>query len=912
MKRRLLSILLSIMLIVPVNNLEGKALIGLESDNVSSIGNISMNNIDYTATPSNASENNYVEKRAMLSAIDNIMSRKSRVVNNKDIIKNGDEYKLILDAYILEEKIVSKKPIDLVIAIDQSTSMIEKIREKVYMSDMNVNIGNYVAIYQEEYMPVIFDDTMERWCIETANTNFIPVIPKTHENDETGYQIYYESDKLTETKKETLRFINKLREDSEISGMNHRIAIMGIGTSQEITVYTVNNGIGVKFNTMSDSDEKKALVDCSDSIIEKAFDNINENGIREIEMPSRAIFAALRIFDNNILLGEDRENMFIFMYDSVPLNVSDKKFDYITSDWGIEGANNMKSKHNAAFYSIKILSELNEYQEDFDLFMELISSNYKNAENMTKHGDRNEYKTDYYKSVNSILGMGEVFDGMLDDIGVFDEELSPELIKEILSDQFKLSDSEEAIKVFVENCIGMKTLESGEIVYNFGERQEYSQVNIKVSGKEVEITGFDFLENIVGIRMDTAFGSRVVVEIDIEVDSENCFGGNGIFINNIGSGLYSADDLGSRVLISRSDLLAVNVDVDYSVLDVSKHIYISESVDIYELIKESSPYIYDINGNNNKYMDIVYTLYSIEEEKLADLIITNGSILVNEAELGSFKRITDDYMEFILNCQVVLIKPLNEKREPIKVLNDEVESKEFSKDINIYVAKPNVVYSDIKCYLGGTKNLLEGISENVIWEYQGDNEKEMPIGLELDISNMPVLIYEFEISEGNGAIEGNIFIPEAGGVTYINILISIYIGENEYWDISEETIFTGNSDRGYFIEIETCSLILINNTELNNLKSGKSFIVNIKGANGLEYKVVVENQSERVITGLPIGDYTIKEAKDWNWRYMLSDKVNIGTITLKAEEGLNNKEIYLTGKLNSKSWLAIDKILTLR
>jgi hypothetical protein len=914
MKQRLLSILLSIILIVPINNLEGKALFGSESDNSSSLGNISTNDIDYTATPSDSLKNSYIEKRAAVLEIDNVFNRKTRIINNKDIIKNGDEYNLILDAYILEEKIVNKKPMDIVIVIDQSISMVEKIREKIYISNMKADIENYVAIYQDEYMPVIFDEIMNMWCIEIAKADFVPITPKEHENDETGYQVYYETDKLTETKKETLRFINKLRDDNEINGMNHRIVIMGTGSTQGIMVHTLNNGVGVKFNSLEIYDIKAALVDCSDSIIEKALDNINENkDLNESTMPARTILTALKIFDNNILLAEDRENMFIFMHDSPPLNEAETEFDHVTANWAIESAATIKSRHNAAFYSIEILSELNEYQKDFDLFMELISSNYKNAESMTNHGNRNEDKTDYYKSVNSILGIGEAFEGMLEDIGVFEEaEEPPRLIKEILSNQFKLSDSENAVRVFIENCTGIETSEFGEITYNFGERQEYLQANIKISGKEVEITGFDFIENMVGIRMDTTFGSRVVVEMDIEVDSENCFGGNNIFVNNIGSGLYSVDDLGLIMLTSQSDLLAVNVDIDYDVLDVNKHIYISESVDIYELIKESSPYIYNINGNNNKYIDIIYTLYSIEEEKLADFIITNGSVLINELELGSFKRITENYMEFVLECQIILVKPSNEHREPIKVLNDEVENQELSKNINIYVAKPNIIYSDIKCYLGATKNLLEGISENVTWEYRGNNEKEMPSGLELDTLNMPTLIYEFEISEGKGAIDGNIFVPEEGGVTYINILTSINIGENEYWDISEETVFTGNGENGYFIEVETCSLILINNTELNNLKSGKTFIVNIKGANGLEYRVVVEAQNEKAIIGLPIGDYTIKEEKNWNWRYILSDKANLGTITLKAEEGLNNKEIYLTGERNGKSWLAMDKILTLR
>jgi hypothetical protein len=916
MKKRLLSILLIIMLIIPMNNIEGNALAIMDLDNSISTKTIIDDYTRYAATSSDSPEITYLEKRELPLAIDNKFSRKNKTVSNKDIVKNNDEYKLIFDAYTLEEKLKSK---DIVIVVDQTSNMLETIKN-IYLEDMKAVGVRYFALHKGNESMVIFDQNIKKWCIMVptlidGNMGFvyIPIIPKKHENDEGGIQVYYKPNSLDKVKAEILEFIEELRIDSEINGVQHRVAIIGFGFDSNITMYTVNDGVGVQYRLSTDDDLIASLVDCNDDIIERALDNINiddgKNKILNFQVITLAVFRI--IIEFNLLVDDnDREGMFILISNSIPLN-EDNEIDTENASWAVKIAQDIKNE-NVEVYSISVFPNLNEHQDNFDLFMELISSNYKKAEDMEEHGDKNEYKTDYYKQIADNLQIKLVFNEILEDIGIYDIEEPPTFIKEILSNQFNLSDSENAVRVFIENCIGIETSESGQIIYNFGERQKYQQVDIVIKGREIEISGFDFLENVVGIEGDTIFGSRIIVEIDIEIDKENCFGGNSVFVNDIDSGLYRENDAGVRMLVVQSDMLAVNIDIDYSVLDVDKYIYISDSVSIYEIINKSSPYISEINGENNKYIDIKYTLYSMEEEKLADFIITNGSISVSEEELGAFYKITEDHMEFVLKCQIIPVKPLDENREAVKILNEEIESEEVYKSVNIYVAKPKLENLDIKCYLGETKNLLDGISENIIWEYRSDNDKKLPIGIELDTLNIPTLIYKFEIAEGKGIIEGTIFTPKSGGVTYVNILVSVNIGEDEDWDISDETIFVGSNSSGYFINVETCSLILINNTKLNNLKSGKSFVVNIEGNNGLTYRIIVEAKEERIITGLPIGDYVIKEEQGWNWRYILSDESSVGKITLEAEEGLDRKNVYLIGDQNNRSWLAMDKVVTLK
>jgi|GEM_PF-3299779 len=917
MKQRLLSILLIIILIIPMNNIEVNALSMLDLDNSSSIKTTIDDYMSDVATYSNAFENIYLEKREFPSKINNTFSRKNRTVSNKDIIKDNDEYKLILEAYILEEKPKSK---DIIIMVDQTSSMAEMTIENIYIDDMNTEGIRYYALYRDKEEMVIFNETENSWCLMmleiiegNMNIIYIPIIPKMHENDEEGIQVYYKLSRLDKLKKEIARFIYELRIDSEINGMKHRISIVGFTYNNKVTIYTVNDGVGLSHIAATDEDLSDSLVDCDDDIIESALDNIEidyeQNGTVNFEVMMVLAFKIISKF--NLLANDnDRQGMCVFTSNSIPLNIDDE-FDNINASWTIKIAQDIKIE-NIELYSISLLQNVNEHQDNFDLFMELVSSNYQNAESMEEHGDRNEYKSNYYKQVSNVSHVGNIFEEILEDIGVFDIEEPPTIIKDILSSQFKLSADENAVKVFIENCIGSETSNSGEVSYEFGEKQEYLLVDIFIDGKVIEISGFDFIENVVGTDGDTIFGSKIIVEIDIEVDIENCFGGNSIFVNDIASGLYRENDAGIRKLVVQSDIIAVNVDINYSILDVYKYIYISDSVDIYELIKESSPYLYNINGENNKYIDIKYTLYSMDEEVLEEFVIDNGSVLVSEENLGVFDRITDDYMEFILKCQIIPVKPLDENREAVKILNEEIENKEVYKSVNIYVAKPKLENVDIKCYLGETKNLLENISENVIWEYRGDNNNKPPIGLELESLNMPNLIYEFEIVEGKGIIEGVIFIPKAGGETYINVSVSVDMGNDKYWDISEETLFAGSNDSGYFINVETCSLILINNTELNNLKSGKSFVISIEGSNGLQYRIIVEAKDERVITGLPVGSYVIKEEQGWNWRYILSDEANIGTITLEAEEGLDKKNIYLIGDQKNNSWLAMDKVITLK
>ena len=297
-------------------------------------------------------------------------------------------------------------------------------------------------------------------------------------------------------------------------------------------------------------------------------------------------------FNNNIMHYDGSENCTSFIdngmilgvhtLQTLPTSRDSKKFMIVFTDGAPNDCDQPQGAIDIAYIAKKGGAEIytvglsaNSYlPEDLSKmkasqFLSYLSSNYPNAQMNDGHkmiGASKASSDKYFTAANDASGLTDIFTAIGTEIsgGADAEGLTAQTttVIDVVSSDFKLPDGADGsnITLQVAPCTGENETYTGSADrYTFGTAVEatsvFGDINALVGtfdtatntftpeadGKTVQVTGFDFSENYVGIDNNEGtpepHGYKLIISFVIEIE-EDCAGGSNVDTNTDASGIY--------------------------------------------------------------------------------------------------------------------------------------------------------------------------------------------------------------------------------------------------------------------------------------------------------------------------------------------------------------------------------------
>ncbi len=218
-------------------------------------------------------------------------------------------------------------------------------------------------------------------------------------------------------------FVESVKQNAEKSGAEHRISIVGFGSStkpngwprnrsftayENTEVLTVRSGEPVNYNNrkIANAYKNSLMNSVSDySLIMTAIDRIGASGATAAEL---GLKMASQVLESN---ESDRKKIVVFITDGEPTHWDG--FDDNVAYDAVNEAKILKNK-GALIYSIAISNKADpngEISENFNRFLHGVSSNYKEASfNNLGAGSKNN---GYFVSVNDAAALNKTFENII-------------------------------------------------------------------------------------------------------------------------------------------------------------------------------------------------------------------------------------------------------------------------------------------------------------------------------------------------------------------------------------------------------------------------------------------------------------------------------------------------------------------
>lgn len=453
---------------------------------------------------------------------------------------------LTLEAYATGQSQVVQKdvPLDIVLVLDTSGSMDNEISE--YHETYSIsNNGTYYYMdsngqYQQAYYCGGGSTHDGGWYTEKHSNGFFGLgsyhdgtrlTPKTSSADTNGVQFFYTSSQLT--RMDALKTaVNNFAEsvaakakgsDGQYGGeddVNYRIAVVEFASE----AYNLTNGL-------VDMDTSRGLTQ-----VKNAVSGLQAGGDT---YPATGLNMANSIFAANPISGDGQRGRVVVMFtDGYPAESGTDNINYTLCDNAIASAQTSKGTYGATVYTVGIFSGANpnsNIDTNFDYgnrqdavkqlvaanrYMQYTSSNFQNAQSLRNGGEKSS--SNYYLAASDADGLNNVFSSISSTIGGSNATLTDTAtMVDVISEYFQLPDDDQAsLKAYTVPFTG--TDASGN--RQWGTNQTDYTTSIKVDGRKVSITGFNYSDNWVGFHTEngtqTAHGSKMVLEIPIQVKDD--------------------------------------------------------------------------------------------------------------------------------------------------------------------------------------------------------------------------------------------------------------------------------------------------------------------------------------------------------------------------------------------------------
>ena len=771
--------------------------------------------------------------KASPKAVTDVDTNNNGLFTNKTVVPEGDGYKITLESYTKGEVKTAEKnvPVDIVLVLDQSGSMNfnfkgekdgSKERQKAMIGAVNKFIGSVAAKYDKN-----------------ASDHRISIV----------------------------EFRGSSRDDSTI----------------------------LQRWTYADAQGKKNL--------QQIVTNLEAEG---------ATNTAAGVQNAEVLMGKDykyegsnteRQKVVIVFTDGMPTETN--KFDQTVADNAIKSANRLKAPQTTdnpqggcTVYSVGIFTgadpkqlyggktdvpgKKSKWTGDIpagNRFLNYLSSNSSDASSLgLKQIDAEDEKwqisknytldkTGYYLTADNAVDLNNIFQKISENIESSKINLGPDaVLRDVVTKPFDMPANASDIKVYTSDYNGT----------GFGQRVEAPDLTVKMNGKQVEVSGFDYNNNFVSdtAKADETFGKKLIVEFTV-TPNEAFLGGNQVPTNEITSGVFK-NDTDSKAL---DEFVVPTVNVPVKELTVTA--------------PDKDVYLHADASNETLKNDVKVTFGGKTFTELADW----QKAYVNEPVVSVAGGVEKAEQDGTYTAEVKL-DPLypNSARDDMKPVPGTVSSATG----NIYVYKPEITFKDLRGYYG------DAMPNNLIANAMVGDTKWVHEGIEADSTKMigtaPDVTYAPDVNNTYIGTRKDIPVNVIATIRGTDITNNVIF---EHQDCEPKCGFDPKKEE-FLVHVKTCTLIVHKN--VTNGDAGKQlFVMDVTGQTNIgeqNVQVTVAPNGSTVIKGLPTGTYTVKEDLEnnkWAWRYEVTYSPNNASATLTSTnlEGT----VTVTNNKTTDKWL---------
>ena len=526
-------------------------------------------------------------------------------------------------------------------------------------------------------------------------------------------------------------------------------------------------------------------------------------------------------------------------------------------------------------------------------FMNYMSSNYKSASSM--HLEEKWISTgfisgydvyvpvnppaktgsNYYLTASDSASLNSIFQKIVNNIGTPTIELGKDtVVKDIISNYFELPKGANAdsIKLYTEDATATG------LFTNKKEAPADVKATISDDGKTVSVTGFDFNANFVSekAKADGTYGKKLIIEFDVKV-RDGFMGGNNVPTNGTASGIYK--NASDNTPVGTFEVPEVDIDLpEISVTAPNKNVYLFSKLEEKDFADAKK-----VTINGKEYTQEQFDALGWEN----DFVDLNFDNVVSGNE---FDKLAND-------TNYTVKATLSPKTSGTKTAKTDTATAK----INVF--KPELTYRDVTKYYGeaadNTAILRAATVGNIAWKHNDTvAEPAKMTGTAPTVESTAAIANKDDINE-NGVFN----TAEDSYYKVTSKINGEDIANHVTYKHEACTPNCGfNSDKGQFIvHKKTCTLNVIKTLQSGDRTD--SFVMKVTGntkADFEPFEVLVTGTEHATVKGLPVGTYTVTEDTNWSWRY---EAVDGASKTATLEAGKDNAEVTITNRLKENKWL---------
>ncbi len=662
-------------------------------------------------------------------------------------------------------------------------------------------------------------------------------------------------------------------EQMELVDADNRIAIIGFAGEGEASTEVLCHLQYV--NTTKGKEIVKAAVD---DILCSGLQTHHDAGLK----------LANDIYADEMNLPDKRDRKIIFFTDGqdsrVLSDVTQAESDAI-HNMALEEAYLAKSNGTTVF-SIGMLKST----EDI---MTYISSTYPDARAMNDLGSRVE-KSYFYRANNADELLG-VFEDINDVIASTSVKLSETAyIKDIVTQYFTITSGASSVSAYVIDCIGFS-----DSTPLWSSNKVPLQGTVTVNENVVEVKGFNFSENFITPHsrvqdsVTNFYGQKLLVEIEI-VPKDSFVGGNQVATNEPTSGLYNEiGDMVSKLPEPEVDVSIVKIELQipelYSYYGSSflQHLTLNKIQQPVTLWRGDYPIKLDLTKSDFGLGD-----WQLDYSNVTLVLLdSNGNVLSD--------GIRDIRTDTVYSMRITITP---------KYSGDYVQEAESLQN-DIHVFYPELTFKDQYFWYGEsvpTSDTLQGAKVCLKWRNLDGYYTTAPI---FNTSNTVISGDEPIVTFVCSPVTSEASLPKVDvpvqvtvskiGYIYSNYEHYTYFAWEECSPVCEQRVVSHTQDSTlpeFYLHINTCSLTI---TKIGG-DSTEPYVFDIMKDGVFYTQATVCGNNSVTIYELPIGEYTVFEDMKLSWRYT-SEMSDDGIILLNRTN--NYGKVSCTNTLKDKKWL---------
>lgn len=449
---------------------------------------------------------------------------------------NGN-YTLTLEAYATGQttQVPKNVPLDIILVLDQSTSMEEEFSGSSYQYTEVYNLNKNQTYYAgSSHTEVTWCSSCKAWTdgcysffVHHPGTSYQPKASSTA----SGTQFYTRTSVQSMTRMAALQqaakqFVGQVAEQDA----DHKIAIVGFEDQ-------ANYLTGSSTNAFQDAKTQQVQLN-------NIIDNLG-NSLEPATEHGKGLAAAADIFSKNP--AANRQRVVVLFTDGLPEPNNSSKWSARVVKQAIDQAYALKNTYSATVYTVSVYPDSSSTgTTNMDKYMNYISSNYPNAQYLGSYsgtdeasiikaitpGNRVSSDKNFYLTAHDVNALNNVFRTIFEDSSSSSTSLNENaVLKDVISDKFDVTDATTAtVAAYPGSTDGSS--------YTFSTTPTTDQYRavIEKDTKTVTVTGFDYSTKFIAPSRN---GQKLVVTVTGLIPNDG-FGDSKMLSNAPGAGIYES------------------------------------------------------------------------------------------------------------------------------------------------------------------------------------------------------------------------------------------------------------------------------------------------------------------------------------------------------------------------------------